>query len=178
MPLLPRRQWVSVYQHSHKMVRLEVTILVFWGLLNDYWISFGSFVFIELCDRLGKASDAAQSAYFDPNRPQCAYVPPPAYYVSCQKLLPYPDNDFLLKWYSSIFWFAGATASLPGKRYRQKNTMNLPTIKGRRKNNWQHLWKSFRKGDSNYHAFSLFPFCTYIIRSILYTLQNYSYVLS
>lgn len=30
----------------------------------------------------GKASDAAQSAYYDPNRPQCAYVPPPSYYVS------------------------------------------------------------------------------------------------
>ncbi|XP_065215473.1 WW domain-binding protein 2 isoform X1 [Planococcus citri] len=28
----------------------------------------------------GKASDAAQSAYYDPNRPQCAYVPPPSYY--------------------------------------------------------------------------------------------------
>ncbi|KAF7996578.1 hypothetical protein HCN44_002224 [Aphidius gifuensis] len=29
-----------------------------------------------------KASEAAQSAYYDPNRPQCAYVPPPAYYES------------------------------------------------------------------------------------------------
>lgn len=29
-----------------------------------------------------KAAEAAQSAYYDPNRPQCAYVPPPAYYVS------------------------------------------------------------------------------------------------
>jgi hypothetical protein len=29
-----------------------------------------------------KAAEAAQSAYFDPSRPQCAYVPPPAYYVS------------------------------------------------------------------------------------------------
>uniref|UniRef100_A0A0V0G319 Putative ww domain binding protein wbp-2 n=1 Tax=Triatoma dimidiata TaxID=72491 RepID=A0A0V0G319_TRIDM len=28
----------------------------------------------------GKAAEAAQSAYYDPNRPQCAYVPPPAYY--------------------------------------------------------------------------------------------------
>ncbi|XP_065340417.1 WW domain-binding protein 2 [Cloeon dipterum] len=27
-----------------------------------------------------KAMEAAQSAYYDPNRPQCAYVPPPAYY--------------------------------------------------------------------------------------------------
>ncbi|XP_071452229.1 WW domain-binding protein 2 [Hetaerina americana] len=27
-----------------------------------------------------KAAEAAQSAYFDPSRPQCAYVPPPAYY--------------------------------------------------------------------------------------------------
>ncbi|XP_067002584.1 WW domain-binding protein 2 [Anabrus simplex] len=27
-----------------------------------------------------KAAEAAQSAYYDPNRPQCAYVPPPAYY--------------------------------------------------------------------------------------------------
>jgi hypothetical protein len=29
-----------------------------------------------------KAAEAAQSAYYDPNQPQCAYVPPPAYYVS------------------------------------------------------------------------------------------------
>lgn len=29
-----------------------------------------------------KAAEAAQSAYYDPNRPQMAYVPPPAYYVS------------------------------------------------------------------------------------------------
>lgn len=29
-----------------------------------------------------KATEAAQSAYYDPNRPQCAYVPPPEYYVS------------------------------------------------------------------------------------------------
>lgn len=29
-----------------------------------------------------KAAEAAQSAYFDPNRPQMAYVPPPSYYVS------------------------------------------------------------------------------------------------
>ncbi|KAI5697716.1 hypothetical protein M8J76_000607 [Diaphorina citri] len=27
-----------------------------------------------------KESEAAQSAYYDPNRPNCAYVPPPAYY--------------------------------------------------------------------------------------------------
>ncbi|XP_050533318.1 WW domain-binding protein 2 isoform X1 [Daktulosphaira vitifoliae] len=27
-----------------------------------------------------KAAEAAQSAYFDPNRPQMAYVPPPSYY--------------------------------------------------------------------------------------------------
>lgn len=29
-----------------------------------------------------KEAEAAQSAYFDPSRPQTAYVPPPAYYVS------------------------------------------------------------------------------------------------
>lgn len=29
-----------------------------------------------------KAAEAAQSAYYDPNRPQMAYVPPPAYYES------------------------------------------------------------------------------------------------
>lgn len=29
-----------------------------------------------------KAAEAAQSAYFDPNKPQMAYVPPPSYYVS------------------------------------------------------------------------------------------------
>jgi len=28
----------------------------------------------------GKAAEAAQSAYYDPNKPQCAYVPPPEYY--------------------------------------------------------------------------------------------------
>lgn len=28
----------------------------------------------------GRATDPAQSAYYDPNRPQCAYVPPPSYY--------------------------------------------------------------------------------------------------
>ncbi|XP_022189965.1 WW domain-binding protein 2 isoform X2 [Nilaparvata lugens] len=27
-----------------------------------------------------KAAEAAQSAYYDPSKPQCAYVPPPAYY--------------------------------------------------------------------------------------------------
>lgn len=27
-----------------------------------------------------KAAEAAQSAYYDPNKPQCAYVPPPSYY--------------------------------------------------------------------------------------------------
>lgn len=31
-----------------------------------------------------KAAEAAQSAYYDPNKPQCAYVPPPAYYVSIE----------------------------------------------------------------------------------------------
>ncbi|XP_012274445.1 WW domain-binding protein 2 isoform X2 [Orussus abietinus] len=29
-----------------------------------------------------KAAEAAQSAYYDPSKPQCAYVPPPAYYES------------------------------------------------------------------------------------------------
>lgn len=29
-----------------------------------------------------KAAEAAQSAYYDPSKPQYAYVPPPAYYVS------------------------------------------------------------------------------------------------
>lgn len=29
-----------------------------------------------------KAAEAAQSAYYDPNQPQTAYVPPPSYYVS------------------------------------------------------------------------------------------------
>lgn len=32
--------------------------------------------------KYAKAAEAAQSAYYDPNRPQCAYVPPPAYYES------------------------------------------------------------------------------------------------
>ncbi|KAG8262432.1 hypothetical protein J6590_053071 [Homalodisca vitripennis] len=43
-----------------------------------------------------KAAEAAQSAYYDPNRPQCAYVPPPAYYVSIACLLyltPIPSGD-------------------------------------------------------------------------------------
>jgi len=44
----------------------------------DKYILF--FVAILLSD--AKAAEAAQSAYYDPNRPQCAYVPPPEYYVS------------------------------------------------------------------------------------------------
>ncbi|XP_018912694.1 WW domain-binding protein 2 isoform X2 [Bemisia tabaci] len=36
-----------------------------------------------------KAGEAAQSAYYDPNKPQCAYVPPPAYYESPPS---YPQN--------------------------------------------------------------------------------------
>lgn len=35
-----------------------------------------------LSDSDAKAAEAAQSAYYDPNKPQCAYVPPPSYYVS------------------------------------------------------------------------------------------------
>jgi WW domain-binding protein 2 len=42
-----------------------------------------------------KAMEAAQSAYYDPNRPQMAYVPPPAYYVSYPKLLGF--NFFKLR---------------------------------------------------------------------------------
>lgn len=38
-----------------------------------------------------KAAEAAQSAYYDPNRPQMAYVPPPSYYVSTEFRL---INDF------------------------------------------------------------------------------------
>lgn len=34
-----------------------------------------------LSDSDAKAAEAAQSAYYDPNKPQCAYVPPPSYYV-------------------------------------------------------------------------------------------------
>ncbi|EZA60524.1 hypothetical protein X777_14550 [Ooceraea biroi] len=34
---------------------------------------------LNLCIH-AKAAEAAQSAYYDPNRPQCAYVPPPEYY--------------------------------------------------------------------------------------------------
>lgn len=37
---------------------------------------------IKNCILDAKAAEAAQNAYYDPNRPQCAYVPPPAYYVS------------------------------------------------------------------------------------------------
>lgn len=36
---------------------------------------------IHKCYLDAKAAEAAQSAYYDPNRPQMAYVPPPAYYV-------------------------------------------------------------------------------------------------
>lgn len=45
-----------------------------------------------------KAAEAAQSAYYDPNKPQCAYVPPPAYYVSieiCEEQTT-PSNIILL----------------------------------------------------------------------------------
>lgn len=34
-----------------------------------------------------KETEAAQSAYYDPNSPQTAYVPPPAYYVSLLYIL-------------------------------------------------------------------------------------------
>jgi len=37
-----------------------------------------------------KATEAAQSAYYDPNKPQCAYVPPPAYY---EPPPPYQGNN-------------------------------------------------------------------------------------
>jgi len=44
-----------------------------------------------------KAAEAAQSAYYDPNRPQCAYVPPPEYYVSYVLITKY------LWWYSKVY---------------------------------------------------------------------------
>ncbi|KAJ4428057.1 hypothetical protein ANN_24071 [Periplaneta americana] len=48
-----------------------------------------------------KAAEAAQSAYYDPNRPQCAYVPPPAYYM-IKLLLPglheVPTSQHLIIW--------------------------------------------------------------------------------
>lgn len=44
-----------------------------------------------------KAAEAAQSAYYDPNQPQMAYVPPPAYYVSsCYSWLLSVKSRFLL----------------------------------------------------------------------------------
>ncbi|KAG8236751.1 hypothetical protein J437_LFUL015580 [Ladona fulva] len=42
-------------------------------------IDFGQ-AMLKAAQMDAKAAEAAQSAYFDPNRPQCAYVPPPAYY--------------------------------------------------------------------------------------------------
>lgn len=42
-----------------------------------------------------KAAEAAQSAYYDPNQPQMAYVPPPAYYVS-YKITPLISKIFLI----------------------------------------------------------------------------------
>lgn len=43
-------------------------------------VLFFLIIFFSLLDT--KEAEAAQSAYFDPSRPQTAYVPPPAYYVS------------------------------------------------------------------------------------------------
>lgn len=70
----------------------------------------------------GKASDAAQSAYYDPNRPQCAYVPPPSYYVSTFFL-----NQFMIFMYIfctdiCIFFFVG-TSTILSNEWRQKNTV-------------------------------------------------------
>jgi len=50
------------------------------------------FVIFYLSD--AKAAEAAQSAYYDPNRPQCAYVPPPEYYVSIILFIMYTDLNF------------------------------------------------------------------------------------
>lgn len=42
------------------------------------YVLFAAVVSLSFTD--AKAAEAAQSAYYDPNRPQTAYVPPP--YVS------------------------------------------------------------------------------------------------
>lgn len=47
-------------------------------------------MFLLICVRIildAKAAEAAQSAYYDPNRPQMAYVPPPYYYVSSRPVV-------------------------------------------------------------------------------------------
>lgn len=57
-----------------------------WYLLHmqRYYMPLASYRYdksmVHISD--AKAAEAAQSAYYDPNQPQCAYVPPPAYYVS------------------------------------------------------------------------------------------------
>jgi hypothetical protein len=50
-----------------------------------------------------KAAEAAQSAYYDPNRPQCAYVPPPEYYVSIILFIVYTDFNFKIDVLISVY---------------------------------------------------------------------------
>ncbi len=53
---------------------------------------------------IGKASEAAQSAYYDPNKPQCAYVPPPAYYVSIRVRVGFLERSCALFSSRNIEW--------------------------------------------------------------------------
>lgn len=64
--------------HTTCQVRLSRSVEV-GGTINSVIVGLWQFVLDA------KAAEAAQSAYYDPNRPQMAYVPPPAYYVSILK---------------------------------------------------------------------------------------------
>jgi WW domain-binding protein 2 len=56
---------------------------------------FLNFSFLKITILDSKEEEAAQSAYYDPNRPQTAFVPPPpAYYVSCPSYLKLIANIF------------------------------------------------------------------------------------
>lgn len=65
------------------MVKYIIVLLFVFNNKKKY--KFKSNRYIIFTD--SKAAEAAQSAYFDPNRPQMAYVPPPSYYVSFNFIL-------------------------------------------------------------------------------------------
>lgn len=76
---------------------MKITILLFCDLListnlillcfylYSYYACF--LIYLYICNIDSKEAEAAQSAYYDPNVPQTAYVPPPAYYVNLKFLI-------------------------------------------------------------------------------------------
>lgn len=96
-PSLPRNQrlqWVcqcplspwSCWLHN-ATEHLFSGYVVFFDFFEWVWVRHLNIFRFSLLD--AKAAEAAQSAYYDPNKPQCAYVPPPSYYVStCHDWIP------------------------------------------------------------------------------------------